>query len=263
MGKIERGATPAAASLGDGRVLLAAPMPLGGIGVRLFDNHWHRVRIVPLNVASVAVAASSTSDVHLLGVTDGAAIVHVRLDLTTGAASDPVKIPNPFGQDMPRIELHQAGGNLFALLRPPTDDDTRPMHTATLEGHVWRSPTPLTKAPGKAQADHIRIGAISRGVPHFLALSPDRRIAVQEPSGGEPIALIGAPVAVSAGGDDVYGVAFGITGDLRLITNFRNAEGWQGWISLPRGRVEDRVAGVFSDHSQRRLDEIARRARLI
>jgi hypothetical protein len=263
LGTMSGDAVPAAASLGDRRVLLAAPLPLGGVGVRLFDGYWHGWHIVPVKAASVALSATSPADVVLVAVTDEGEILHFRLDLQSGAVSKPVRIANPYDREPLSVELHRVDERLFAVLRPK--DAARPIHTIAHEDDVWRNPTMLTESSGQPEPHHVRLGSIVRGEPRFLAISADRRLAIPESGGDDRTALIAAPVALAANdaAGGMHGVALGITAELRLVANLRDGQGWRGWNELPPGRFEDPVAGVIRDRSQRHLDEIARRAGLI
>ena len=259
LGRIAPGVLPAAASLGGGRIALAVPLPLGGTGVRLFDGYWHPWRVSPQTVASLAIAGGDPEAVHLAGIGEDGTAIHWRVNARSGEATRPAGIPNPFGAGLQRIGLAFSRGALLALLHGPEDE----LQTAVFEGDAWRTPARPTETSGPSAHDDVRLGVLTRGIAQFLALSADRRTVVTEQAGGDGGALLAAPAAVAVDDDAVEGLAFGVTADLRLVENRRVDGAWRGWSVLPFGRFEDPVAGVIRDHSQQKLDEIARRAGLI
>jgi hypothetical protein len=264
LGVIAKGSTPATAALPNGTVALVAALPLGGVGVRLFDQYWHSWLVAPHTVTNVSAAASPDGELQIAGTTPDGRILHwtLRADRTW---TEPVAIANPYAPAGALVDLRYSRQTPVAILRPATEDDARPLHTAAFERGAWTTPAPLNESSGARAADgSIWIGAASRGFARSLAFDADRRVAAAETMDAADPALLAAPVIVEvddrSGGTTV--IAFGVTRNLTLVENRRDANGWRGWAPLPGGRYEDPVNGLVRDHSQRRLDEIARRAGL-
>lgn len=264
LGTIAEGTAPAAAALPNGSVALVAALPLGGVGVRLFDRYWHSWIVAPYTVTNVSAAASPEGELHIAGATPDGGILHwlLRADRTW---TRPVAIANPYAPDAARVDLRFSGATPVAVLRPAAEDDARPLHTTAFERGAWTPPAPLSESSGaQATEGAIWMGAAARGFARSLAIAADRRVAAAETMSDGDTILLAAPVTVAV--DDRSGgaavIAFGVTADLRLVENRRDPNGWRGWMPLPDGRFEDPVNGLVRDHSQRRLDEIARRAGL-